>query len=517
MHFILTVINFFKMKKTILLFTVILCAINATAQNVGIGNTNPQFKLDVSGRIRIRGAADNFNTAGLWLSGIGADSTKDKLFMGMQADSVVGFYSSKIDVGWGFVFDGRNGKVGIGNVNPSNPLSFDNQGGDKISLFKDINGNYYGMGIGNSTMQLMTPHNSSSIIFGYGASNNFTENMRLTGTGSLGIGTNSTGLAGLTVNKKMGATHAIFGGNATGVAIESSFPGIGLNSYYNGSRKTMAAGYSGYIGVNPSSGGMQLLVSSQSNNTDAAGVYKTAIDIKPDGKVGIGITDPAYLLDVGERMRIRSTPGFTAGLWLNNVGNTAIPAFFGMFSDDQVGLYGSGTGWSFLMNTQTGAISFGGNAGQPGQVLTSNGTAGAPSWQSGGGSSIFIVRQNTTSAPVISGATDIPQLTADFTLSVSSRVLFLYSADVYAQDCFGCSQKRVEIRLMQNVAGGTNMIDFSNASIGNDTYLTTLVSGPAVFDFPAGTYSFKVMLSCFGNTNAGRAINGKLSWQIFPN
>lgn len=44
------------------------------AQNVGIGNTNPAFRADVSGRLRIRGGADLNNSAGLWLSGIANES-----------------------------------------------------------------------------------------------------------------------------------------------------------------------------------------------------------------------------------------------------------------------------------------------------------------------------------------------------------------------------------------------------------------------------------------------------------
>ena len=210
-------------------------------------------------------------------------------------------------------------------------------------------------------------------------------------------------------------------------------------------------------------------------------------------------------------------PCFTAGIWLNNEANTAIPAFIGMQADDQVGFYGSGTGWSFLMNTQTGAVSFGGNAGQPGQVLTSNGIGGAPSWQGGGSANVFIVTQSTTSAGIASGLIDIPDLVANFSLPVPSRVLFQYSADVNAQDCFGCSEKRVSIVLFQNVVEGTSELDRARASIGNDTWSKTLLSGPAVFDFPAGTYSFKLMLSCSGNTNITRANFGKLSWQIFPN
>jgi hypothetical protein len=504
------------MKHKIVLLVLFLYTGNLFAQNVGIGNTDPLYKLDLSGRMRIRGGAGNENTAGLWLGGINTDSATNKLFFGMKNDSSLGFYSllNSNNQGWFFVANGRNGNVGISNSDPKYPLSFENQSGGKISLYQEGNGNYYGIGIGNLTMQLMTPHSNSSIVFGYGASNNFTENMRIGGNGNIAIGTTDNSLAGLTINKKVGATHALFGANTTGVAIESSFPGIGFNSYYFDTRRTIAAGYSGYMGVNPVSGGMQLLVSAQSNNKDATGTYKTAIDIKHDGKVGIGVTDQAYLLDVGGRMRIRSTPGFTAGLWLNNASNGTSPAFFGMLADDQVGLFGSGTGWSFLMNTQTGAISFGGNAGQPGQVLTSNGTAGAPSWQGGGGNNLFIVRQ-TTGVSVTNNIADIPGAVADFTLTAPSRVLFHYSGRAFAISCLACGDKRISLNLYQNVVGGSTEVDFAMGYVPNGSSLT-LVSGPAVFDLPAGVYSYKLTLEGSGSIVGSMSI-ARLTWQIFPN
>jgi hypothetical protein len=218
-----------KMRQTVAV-TGIFCLFGngLTAQNVGIGNTSPAYKLDLSGRMRIRGGSNNNFTAGMYLGGIGADSATNKMFMGMESDSTVGFYSELNNMGWFLVANGKDGRLGIGNRVPQYPLSFNDGAGDKISLYRDGNGNYYGMGIGNATLQLMTPHSSSNIVFGHGKSGSFTENMRLTGTGDLVIGATAANQAGLTVNKKTGATHALFGSNTTGVAIESSYPGIGF-------------------------------------------------------------------------------------------------------------------------------------------------------------------------------------------------------------------------------------------------------------------------------------------------
>lgn len=139
---------------------------NLAAQNVGIGNTNPAHKLDVSGRMRIRGGINDNFTAGLWLTGVNNDSTNNKLFVGMESDSSAGFYSELSSYGWFLVANGKEGRLGIRNRNPQYPLSFSDEGGDKLSLFREPNGNYYGMGIGNSTMQLMTPGTHAHLHFG---------------------------------------------------------------------------------------------------------------------------------------------------------------------------------------------------------------------------------------------------------------------------------------------------------------------------------------------------------------
>ena len=460
---------------------------------VGIGNANPQFRLDVSGRMRIRGGGNILSSAGIWLAGSGADSSVDKIFIGMHADSVAGFFSVKSNVGWGLLFDGRNGNMGIKNTNPQFPISFQDVDGDKISLFHDFNGNYYGMGIGNAVMQLTTPHNNSDIVFGYGRSNNFTENMRIKGNGVVGIGESNPAQAGLVVNKKVGSAHAIFGSNTTGVSIESSYPGIGFNNYYNGGRKTMATGFGGYIGVNPQAGGMSLLVSEQSNNAGSMGTYKTAIEIKPNGHVGIGISDPVYPLDIANRMRIRGAPGFSAGIWLNNEANSGIPAFIGMQADNQVGFYGSGTGWSLLMNTQSGAVSFGGNTGQGGQVLMSNGTAGAPAWVPAG-TIIKTGYSGVSQTGVLNTFNGVSLTNSAYTITVTvpSRIILQYKTTTY-KDCLigSCNTKWLLAVYFNNAFFTTYRIDGTSYSTNfSGAQLSTETSGPDYFDVEPGTHTF---------------------------
>jgi hypothetical protein len=77
-------------------------------------------------------------------------------------------------------------------------------------------------------------------------------------------------------------------------------------------------------------------------------------DIAGQGNVGIGLTNPGYILDVNRRIRIRHTvdgtpDDNTAGIWYNNSANVE-GAFSGMKTDTEVGLFLGGN-WRFWVNS----------------------------------------------------------------------------------------------------------------------------------------------------------------------
>ena len=83
--------------------------------------------------------------------------------------------------------------------------------------------------------------------------------------------------------------------------------------------------------------------------------------VRAGGGVGINVTNPAYNLDVGGRIRLRQeTGGSTAGLWLYQNGPASDRAFIGMDGDGYVGFYGnSGSGWGLTMNINNNCIAMG--------------------------------------------------------------------------------------------------------------------------------------------------------------
>lgn len=135
--------------------------------------------------------------------------------------------------------------------------------------------------------------------------------------GGVGIGTANPTKAFLVVDKKIGATHAIFGENVAGVAIESDFPGISFNGYWNSGRKPLVNGFVGGIGMNPSTGLITIYNTYSSGTAGNIVTTQDVIAMNFDGKVGIGNSNPQAKLHVtGGLVRIDALSG---GTGLRNV------------------------------------------------------------------------------------------------------------------------------------------------------------------------------------------------------
>ncbi|HUR31245.1 MAG TPA: tail fiber domain-containing protein, partial [Saprospiraceae bacterium] len=239
-------------------------------------------------------------------------------------------------------------KLGIGTVTPQYPLVFGPALGDKISLYGGYgaaNADHYGFGIQSSLMQLFTPTSTSDIAFGYGRSAAFTERMRITGDGFVGIGI-SNPLRPLSFPAVLGKKISLYPG-ATGDA--------GFGVYGNELR---------IHSDNPSADitfGYDVLPSS----------YVERMRVKGNGNVGIGTNAPTFLLDVNGRMRLRHN-GSSSGIWFSNSLNNDDPGFIGMYNDTHTGFYGdNGAGWGFVMNTTSGNVGIG--SLNPSNKLTVNG------------------------------------------------------------------------------------------------------------------------------------------------
>ncbi len=213
-----------------------------------------------------------------------------------------------------------------------------------------------------------------------------------------------------------------------------------------------------------------------------------------NGYVGLGVgnTNPSFILDVKGRMRLRSGGNdfISAGLWLNNNANTEA-AFIGMEDDTHIGFFGnSPAGWKFGMNTVTGALRVNGSDGAAGQVITSNGSSNAAQWKSPTNSlynNVVLKVQNAdlTMYPVLAPS-PIPNLSHTFTAAGNAKVLVSISLNVVQPNCI-CSGTTASIDLQLD---GSHVATFStDLEVANNHILK------AEFIVPvgAGTHTIRVI------------------------
>lgn len=340
------------MKKCInLLLFVSFIQIAANAQNIGINATgatpHASAILDVNatnkGFLMPRMTTVQRNAITTPAEGLKVYDTDTKTFWFYNGTGWIQSATGSTINFWSLsgtnIFNNNAGNVGIGLNTPLAPLHikkdneafriegvspylafYNNAGSVPKGFIQNAGDNLY---IGTST------GNTAGITQFYSNANPL---MTLLPSGNVGIGTDvpDEKLTVQTLNNSYGILHRGEGGNILATRMGGTSAGIGTFSNTN---------------MRIFSNGLSRIFISEAT-----------------GNVGIGVADdnPIYKLDVGDRIRLRSgSAASTAGLWLNNPGNSAAIAFMGIKDVDVAGIYGNNSGWGLVMNTNTGAVAVG--------------------------------------------------------------------------------------------------------------------------------------------------------------
>jgi hypothetical protein len=200
--------------------------------------------------------------------------------------------------------------VGIATINPLAQLHVAGSGAEKLRLDNSTalganisNEMYFKTGswfTGGIKTIGASPNTARLGFFTFAATttSGLNERMSILDNGLVGIGNSAPSLAGLMVDIKSGAVNAMFGSTDLGIAVESNFPGIAYNSYYNGGRKAIGTGYGGLVGMNPVSGDFYIQTSTASYPAGVAMPLSTKLNISNNGKVGIGGSSAGSMLEI---------------------------------------------------------------------------------------------------------------------------------------------------------------------------------------------------------------------------
>lgn len=360
-------------------------AFSITGTGQGINQRNPLYFLDIHSQSQFATANNNaLNKNGIRISypNQGADNDMQRgLLMGLATNGDYKSYIWNYDDGSGFFSPAKSILFGIGTDNNRPTIQMQ----DGILAFGHVkNGTVY-----PSVLNIQTDY--AHLLSKKGISiidNNLTnDELAYTGLDETGNLELSKFISGdITLNTSGQNRMIIKAGGNVGIGNITPVAPLSFNSSLLHQKISFwDAGLNNVYGIGMQAGLLQIHAAFEENDIafgyGSSSNFNERMRIKGNGNVGIGNTDPGYILDINNRMRIRSGGNETvsAGIWLNRNDNAALQSFIGNETDNTVGFYGSGSGWSFTMNTNTGKIKIADGTQAAGRILSCDAT-GTASW-----------------------------------------------------------------------------------------------------------------------------------------
>jgi len=509
-----------ELKKNAIIVLVVFLMIRfvASAQNVGVNISIPQSTLDVRGGSRF-GGLTNYISHDSVTGRIGWNNSRLYLPVSQQlishSASAEGLYYNNptleyrnqfgnpiFSTNWNTGVSYFMGNVGIGTISPMGRLHVQNG----VSGFPPSFGNiisetntdnylsFYGTNLSRSGIYFNKPGQlqSGGYIYndldnpnGITLKTNGIDRVWVDANGHVGIG-NYANEAKLYIED---GASGYAGGHFYGITLEGDdnryinaiAPPQTLNGVIFRRSDTSEAGFVYDSPATPN--GIQF----------RSDTYHSRMLLSDIGYLGIGNINPAYILDVSGRMRIRSGGNnFTsAGIWFNNSGNNEA-AFMGMQDDLHVGFWGqAASSWKFSMNIVTGTLTINGSEGTNNYALTSMGPNTPTEWRSPTKFLYDNTQMKTQTSDLtmtsFTTGTAIPNLSYTFTVTGNAKVIVSSSLRVMQVNDLLAPNGSVSVDLQLNGGFVTRMsenLDKGNVIILRNEYIVSV---------PAGTHTIRLV------------------------
>lgn len=491
------------------LVVLILISQNIFAQNVGIGTTAPQATLDVRGNQRLGGVTHfmTYDSVGGKIEWKGSNLyIPVSQYLMQHSAAADGLYYNNTSPVSGQLeyrnaagnpvfftnFTNGNGyfknNLGIANLTPQFPLSFNGALGDKISLWTDGTPTHYGFGIQSGLLQMFSKTDADDIAFGFGSSNSFSERARIRNSGEFGME-----LKGRLLLR-----------NGTSPIDPAYSPGIWLamsdNSALLGFMGTQNNQNIGFYG-GPAGWGFTY---------DAI-----------NSRVGIGNTSPNAPLSFPAALgkKITLYPGTTGDVGMAVQGNLLQIYSDHPNADIALGYDQAGVFTERFRVKANGSLLVNGSSGNAGQVLRSNGPNASPTWIM---PVTYFVSSSAQFTPLVNNGDETTISSVSVTVTQRSYVEVSGDIALYSAGCFACSDAYVYL-LMNDpsrteekiVAANPHVISVTTMNFVHRT-LFPLQPGNYVFTLRAKKISGPTVSAAFGTTSPYRSAFGELTAKVIP-
>ena len=286
-----------KQKYGLLLFLAI--ALNANAQNVGVGISTPLTKLHIyngaSGATPFAFSPLAVESNGHTYINLLSPAVNETAILfgqpGSSANGVLMYNNSSTPNGFQIRNNGNltrmiidnTGNVSIGSLAPYSPLTFNSTFGEKISMYGSAAANF-GFGVQSGLFQIHSDNIAGDIGIGTGSSSSFNEVVRIKGSGYVGIG-NTAPTAKLHIESSDG----------------SGFPQLRINQA-NAGDYVRARLTNANTNTNNRYWDVAAFIDATLNSSDRLNFYNsTGLDVLSlagDGRVGVGTLNPQVKLHV---------------------------------------------------------------------------------------------------------------------------------------------------------------------------------------------------------------------------